>query len=553
MKLNYRTSSIFLLPLICLFFSCDNTPPENKTQAEMIEEVIEEDVVTEEEIKEEVTPRAPKIEPIKEKKRETIYLNVYDDDTKLYDSLIYRNEGFELEQYPIDTVLLTSNTSKITYLMDSAIFEDSEQSIVLKLKDGSSHTIRKEYKEEKIYLGIHPNLNCHVVKDADDWYFLINRETASELIIEDINDNLFLNPDSSTALTILHNNGLTENGDYYRIYDVDSSFNFEPLLQVNFDTFKGPSNAVWTNDSTFQIVYNKDSKTGFALTRYEYDNDFDEVVLKGLSDLKKGLDPKKESIYCSPKPTYGEDHEPKIHDDLLSGFTQEFDKWERWNLTEKGNILSFRSNENGLIMAVQRKVEEENSYMLDFINYEGEVLFQYPNEFSWTEVFHDADNFYIKEAKDQFVKIDQNFEKEIIQGLPYDSQKTIISIEVVYDQIHLYSPDGALKVEYPSLNGQELIVEDIHNESTYKILSNEKARIWNLGYLCWDDKGEKLYVDNTGESAMACIWEIDLKAKTIAKIIPEHEAEHPTFFRYKGVPHLIYFEEDNIKLATPKL
>ncbi len=71
-----------------------------------------------------------------------------------------------------------------------------------------------------------------------------------------------------------------------------------------------------------------------------------------------------------------------------------------------------------------------------------------------------------------------------------------------------------------------------------------------IGDVNWSKDNKWLYFDNHGE-ILACIWRYNLETKELSKIVPEHEAEHPYSFMYKGVAHIIYIEGQSIKLARP--
>jgi len=70
-----------------------------------------------------------------------------------------------------------------------------------------------------------------------------------------------------------------------------------------------------------------------------------------------------------------------------------------------------------------------------------------------------------------------------------------------------------------------------------------------IGDIDWSPDDEVLYFDNHGEM-LACIWRYDFYTKELTKIVPEHEAEHPFTFTYKGREYVVYIEGQNIKVAT---
>ena len=73
-----------------------------------------------------------------------------------------------------------------------------------------------------------------------------------------------------------------------------------------------------------------------------------------------------------------------------------------------------------------------------------------------------------------------------------------------------------------------------------------------IGGVSWSEDDKILYFDNH-DIALACIWRYDLETKELSKIIPEHEAEHPFAFTYKGKEYVVYIEGQDIKVATEQI
>ncbi|WP_062054328.1 hypothetical protein [Aquimarina longa] len=71
-----------------------------------------------------------------------------------------------------------------------------------------------------------------------------------------------------------------------------------------------------------------------------------------------------------------------------------------------------------------------------------------------------------------------------------------------------------------------------------------------FGSMSWDDRGKVLYFDNSA-ICQACIWKIDIKTKELIKIVPEHEAIDPYFFKEKGKENIAYVYKNCIQLAHP--
>lgn len=111
-------------------------------------------------------------------------------------------------------------------------------------------------------------------------------------------------------------------------------------------------------------------------------------------------------------------------------------------------------------------------------------------------------------------------------------------------QDYFLSPDKSRAI---SLEGTHLSL--LEGEKKVKLISQLYDGTWSFGFGCWGTDGNTFYFDNSG--ATACIWKIDLKAKTLAKIVPEHEASCPSAFEENGQLKILYCEESFIKLASP--
>lgn len=77
--------------------------------------------------------------------------------------------------------------------------------------------------------------------------------------------------------------------------------------------------------------------------------------------------------------------------------------------------------------------------------------------------------------------------------------------------------------------------------------SDSKQELF-FGSMCWHSNEDKLYFDNSGYD-YRCIWEADIRKKHMKKIIPEHKAIHPFFFKRLNKEYITYVEENKIMLA----
>ena len=91
-------------------------------------------------------------------------------------------------------------------------------------------------------------------------------------------------------------------------------------------------------------------------------------------------------------------------------------------------------------------------------------------------------------------------------------------------------------------------IGDTINNKIDTLINQTYSGDWSFGSGVWDDTGEKFYFDNSGPAA--CIWDVDIKARTIDKIVPEHWAKKPSFARIDKKPFVMYFEKECVKKVT---
>ncbi|MBI2376855.1 MAG: hypothetical protein HYV07_22845 [Deltaproteobacteria bacterium] len=106
------------------------------------------------------------------------------------------------------------------------------------------------------------------------------------------------------------------------------------------------------------------------------------------------------------------------------------------------------------------------------------------------------------------------------------------------------SPDEKLKV---SLSGAQITLYDAAGNR--EVLAKQVAAGgWSIGQSAFSDDSSTLFFDNSGKNA--CIWEYHFPTKALTKIVPEHEAEHPFFFRKEANESLAYVERDSVRVAV---
>ncbi len=107
------------------------------------------------------------------------------------------------------------------------------------------------------------------------------------------------------------------------------------------------------------------------------------------------------------------------------------------------------------------------------------------------------------------------------------------------------SPDRKSQVYWTDT---QLYLKDLETGQTELLFAEEYKGDWSIGDVIWSNDSKRLYFDNSGP--VACIWEYDLEASTLNKIVQDHKAIHPYYFSKDGSDYLIYVEDHTIRLAT---
>lgn len=121
--------------------------------------------------------------------------------------------------------------------------------------------------------------------------------------------------------------------------------------------------------------------------------------------------------------------------------------------------------------------------------------------------------------------------------------------EQIYKQ-DIYSTYSYI-IELPALDFNiNYLFHEKYNNSSFKNESSMEEVFF--GGISWHYDEYMFYFDNSGYD-YRCIWEADINQKHVAKIVPEHEAIHPFFFKHKANEYVAYVEGRKIMLAeSPK-
>lgn len=83
-----------------------------------------------------------------------------------------------------------------------------------------------------------------------------------------------------------------------------------------------------------------------------------------------------------------------------------------------------------------------------------------------------------------------------------------------------------------------VVIYDGRTDAVTMMSDDELSEYWYINGINWSPDGQSVFFDNTGN--WACIWEYRLAENTIHKIVPEHRAEAPYAFSYKGQDYIVY-------------
>ena len=112
---------------------------------------------------------------------------------------------------------------------------------------------------------------------------------------------------------------------------------------------------------------------------------------------------------------------------------------------------------------------------------------------------------------------------------------------------------------FKSVDNQYTLIVDAVTLKLYSEKSNRMKTLFEskyfyngmtVGMVAWSKDNKYIYFDNHGY-LMACIWRYNIETNELSKIVPEHEAENPFPFTYKGREYLFYIEKYSLKIATP--
>jgi hypothetical protein len=93
-----------------------------------------------------------------------------------------------------------------------------------------------------------------------------------------------------------------------------------------------------------------------------------------------------------------------------------------------------------------------------------------------------------------------------------------------------------------------LSVYDKASKEVNMLFKQDYTGDWSIGSIIWSDDNTRIFFDNSG--AVACIWEYNIAERELRKIVPEHSARQPYFFRYQNRDYVLYINGQDLMVAT---
>lgn len=121
--------------------------------------------------------------------------------------------------------------------------------------------------------------------------------------------------------------------------------------------------------------------------------------------------------------------------------------------------------------------------------------------------------------------------------------KSMEADQSLSEKVSRYLKRMAEKLDPINQEDRTIVVYDSEQDQLQvmpDILDGSKERVWWRIYdMAWTDDDTQIYFDNEGQR-LACIWQYDLSANQVTKIVPEHTAITPYPFVYKDKTYIVY-------------
>jgi len=255
---------------------------------------------------------------------------------------------------------------------------------------------------------------------------------------------------------------------------------------------------------------------------------------------------------------------PLLFNDSVELNVEEIVPWAQKDIKdiEEGKLIKViayeQTDELYLLYFVYFKNEKDEDSYMEFYEWkygdkDARLLESYSNlSYEYYTNLHSFDNYMIRDGVFYFYVIGNDEVSPYLYDLSSHTRPEVgngldIPDDSVYDMYINHAKDTYAKVAYTS-KGYELSLVDQKTQVPTVLLPLEELA-WKIGDIVWSGDDSTLYFDNHGSMA-ACIWKYDLPTKSLQKIVPEHEAQHPFTFTYKQKNYVIYIENNKIKAAT---
>lgn len=232
----------------------------------------------------------------------------------------------------------------------------------------------------------------------------------------------------------------------------------------------------------------------------------------------------------------------KMANESLNGLKLIDKQWEQSSFVSFGeeSVTCVRQVENGFVAITNVDTCVFAPFYFYHIGKNGEILSRYRlNNANFS--IDNKNNFIEKDGVVHYFvnrREKKEFEYDLKQMKHSVAHRFIIDWDAIkhWDSVCSYpSPSGRYSVEIKDVS---LVFRNLNkNESdTLVALSDDSPMAFGRG--AWSIKKNKFYFNNWGD--VSCIWEVDFRKNTLAKIVPELRAKNPICFIDNGTDKVMY-------------
>jgi hypothetical protein len=231
-----------------------------------------------------------------------------------------------------------------------------------------------------------------------------------------------------------------------------------------------------------------------------------------------------------------------IINESLSGLRLIDKQWEQSSFVSFGeeSVTCVRQVENGFVAITNVDTCFFASFYFYHISNNGEILSRY--RLSNANFSIDNKNNFIEKDGVVHYFINRRESKEFVYDLKRMKHSVAHDFIINWDAINQWdsvcsytSPSGKYSVEIRDVS---LIFRNVNKNELDTLITLSDDCTMSFGRGAWSTKKNKFYFNNWG--AVSCIWEVDFRKNTLAKIVPELRAKNPICFIDNGIDKVMY-------------